>query len=164
MSANNCTCDLHIHICNMRQCKWPLPAQPGLSRFPDQFSMFTYSKTAHPRQTFSYPLQHLITVSSSNVPPSPSIYHSLASLYHTLLFLHAIWQQVLSSCWDGRPFGHNKHGPKSGGCSAPPFLGEGGEGVKWVPIWYNVAWAELYLHAKFHLDASNRLATIHQRH
>jgi len=26
-----------------------------------------------------------------------------------------------------------------------------------------MAWAEAYLHAKFHLDASNRLATIHQR-
>ena len=25
-------------------------------------------------------------------------------------------------------------------------------------------WAEAYLHAKFHLDRSNRLATIHQRH
>jgi len=27
-----------------------------------------------------------------------------------------------------------------------------------------VAWAEAYLHAKFHLDPSNRLATIHQRY
>jgi len=27
-----------------------------------------------------------------------------------------------------------------------------------------VARAEAYLHAKFHLDPSNRLATIHQRH
>jgi len=27
-----------------------------------------------------------------------------------------------------------------------------------------VAWAEAYLLAKFHLDPSNRLATIHQRH
>ena len=29
---------------------------------------------------------------------------------------------------------------------------------------YNVAWAEAYLHAKFHIDASNRLAIIHQRY
>jgi len=28
-------------------------------------------------------------------------------------------QQELSSSWDGRPFGHNRHGPKSGGCCAP---------------------------------------------
>jgi len=28
----------------------------------------------------------------------------------------------------------------------------------------NVARAEAYLHAKFHLDPPNRLATIHQRH
>jgi len=27
--------------------------------------------------------------------------------------------QELSSCWDGRPFGHNRHGPKGGGCCAP---------------------------------------------
>jgi len=34
----------------------------------------------------------------------------------------------------------------------------------WVPIWSNVARAESYLNAKFHLDPSNRLATVHQRH
>ena len=28
-------------------------------------------------------------------------------------------QQELSSCWDGRPFGHNRHVSKSGGCWAP---------------------------------------------
>jgi len=44
-----------------------------------------------------------------------------------------------------------------GGC-AP--LGEEELG----PIWYNVVRAEAYLHAKFHLDPSNRLATIHQRY
>ena len=34
----------------------------------------------------------------------------------------------------------------------------------WVPIWHYVAGAKAYLHAKFHLDPSNCLATIHQRH
>jgi len=43
---------------------------------------------------------------------------------------------------------------------APPPLGEG----SWIPICHNVARAETYLRAKFHLDPSNRLATIHQRH
>jgi len=33
----------------------------------------------------------------------------------------------------------------------------------WVPILHNVPWAEAYLHNKWHLDPSNRLATIHQR-
>jgi len=42
----------------------------------------------------------------------------------------------------------------------PPFVEEG----SWVPIKYNVAWAEAYLHTKWHLDPSNRLATIHQRY
>jgi len=37
-------------------------------------------------------------------------------------------QQERSSCWDGRPFGHNRHGPKSGGCCAP-F-----RGGSWIPI------------------------------
>jgi len=39
-------------------------------------------------------------------------------------------------------------------------LGEG----RWVPSNSNVARAEAYLHAKFHLDPSNRLATVNQRH
>ena len=42
----------------------------------------------------------------------------------------------------------------------PPFVEEG----SWVSIKYNVAWAEAYLHTKWHLDPSNRLATIHQRY
>jgi len=66
-----------------------------------------------------------------------------------------IWKQKLSSNWDGRPFGHSRHGPKSGGCCAP-F----GEGESWVPILHNVAWAEAYLHTKWHLDPSSRLVTI----
>jgi len=33
-----------------------------------------------------------------------------------------------------------------------------------VPTKSNVARAEAYLHVKFHLDPSNRLATIHQRY
>ena len=36
----------------------------------------------------------------------------------------------------------------------PFFLGS------WVPIKHKVAWAEAYLHTKWHLDASSRLATI----
>jgi len=34
----------------------------------------------------------------------------------------------------------------------------------WVPIQHNVTRAEAYLHANFHLDPSNHLATMHQRH
>ena len=47
-------------------------------------------------------------------------------------------------------------GRKLGGC-AP--LGDG----SWVPIEHNVARAEAYLHAKFRLDPSNRLASVHER-
>jgi len=49
------------------------------------------------------------------------------------------------------------YGPKIGGC-AP--VGR----VIWVPIQHNVARAEPYLQAKFRLDLSNRLATVHERH
>jgi len=28
-------------------------------------------------------------------------------------------EQELGGCWDGRPFGHNRHGPKRWGCCAP---------------------------------------------
>jgi len=41
---------------------------------------------------------------------------------------HLLFEQELRSCWDGRSFGHNKHGPKSGGCCAA-FRGR-----SWVPI------------------------------
>jgi len=58
-----------------------------------------------------------------------------------------------------QPFGHNGHGPKIGGGAVPLSL----EG-SWVPIQHNMAGPEAYMHAKFHLDPSNRLATIHQRH
>jgi len=56
-----------------------------------------------------------------------------------------------------QPFGHNRHGPKIGGCA------NSGDG-SWVPIQHNVAGAEAYLHARFYLDPSKRLATIHQRY
>ena len=44
-------------------------------------------------------------------------------------------------------------GQKLGG-DVPFFLGKG-----WVPIEHKVAWAEAYLHTKWHLSPSNRLAT-----
>jgi len=49
-------------------------------------------------------------------------------------------------------------GRKLGACM-PPFL-DGGE----LGPQPNVAWAAAYLLVKFHLDPSNRLATIHQRY
>jgi len=51
-------------------------------------------------------------------------------------------------------------GRKLGG--VPPFFGGGRR--SWVPIQHNVAGAEAYLHVKFHLGPSNRLATIHQHY
>ena len=43
-------------------------------------------------------------------------------------------------------------------------MGEDGCGLfsggSWVPIEHKVAWAETYLHTKWYLDASSRLATI----
>ena len=51
--------------------------------------------------------------------------------------------------------GHNRHGPKNVWGCAPFFWGG-----SWVPIEHKVAWAEAYLHTKWHLDASRCLATI----
>jgi len=46
---------------------------------------------------------------------------------------------------------------KVGGvCCAPLHWG----GRSWVPMQHNLAWAEAYLHTKWHLDSSSCLATI----
>jgi len=54
-------------------------------------------------------------------------------------------------------FGHNRHGPKIGGCA--PLGGAGSP-----PHLTQCGGAEAYLRVKFHIDPHNRLATIHQRH
>jgi len=41
-----------------------------------------------------------------------------------------------------------------------PVWGRG----SWVLIYHSVAGAEAYMHAKFHIDPSNRLVTIHQHY
>jgi len=46
------------------------------------------------------------------------------------------------------------------GAAVHPVFGRG----SWVPIKHSVTAAEIYLYAKFHLDPSNRVATIHQRY
>jgi len=61
------------------------------------------------------------------------------------IFIHpALWK-----------FGHNRHGPKIGWGGCALFTG-----VSWVPIEHEVAWAEAYLHTKWHLSPSSPLATI----
>jgi len=50
-------------------------------------------------------------------------------------------------------FGRNKYGRNLG--ALPPFWGGG-----WVPIEDKVPWAEAYLHTKWHLEPSSRLATV----
>ena len=54
--------------------------------------------------------------------------------------------------WSIQPFGHNKHGPKICGGSAP-FLGRGAGSLS-----NTVAWDEAYLDTKWHLDPSLHLA------
>jgi len=52
-----------------------------------------------------------------------------------------------------QPFGHNRHGPKIGcGWVCAFFWGS------WVPIEHKVAWAEAYLHAKWHHSPSKNPA------
>ena len=61
-------------------------------------------------------------------------------------------RQALSSSWDGRPFGHNRHRPRSGGCT---FLG----GRCFIHLTQCRLGRGLYLHNKWHLDPSSRLPT-----
>jgi len=56
-----------------------------------------------------------------------------------------------------QPFGRNRYGPKIGGLY--PFEGRGAGSPS-----NSVARAEPYLHTKFHLDPSNGLAAVHERH
>jgi len=56
--------------------------------------------------------------------------------------------------WSIEPFGHNRQRPKTGGL-CPLFWG-GGAGS---PSNTKVAWAEAYLHTKWHLNPCGRLAT-----
>ena len=58
-----------------------------------------------------------------------------------------------------QPFGHNGHGPKIG--ELCHLLGGGKLGLHLTQCCQRV---EAYLQAKFHLDPSNRLATVHQRY
>jgi len=60
-----------------------------------------------------------------------------------------------------QPFGSTSYGPKIGEGRLCPFGGRE-LGLHLT----HVARAEAYLHTKFHLDPSNRLATftVHQRH
>jgi len=60
-------------------------------------------------------------------------------------------KQELSKSWDGRPFGHNRHGLKMWGCAA---VGELGPMLYITLCIHNVAWAEVYLRTKWHLDPS----------
>jgi len=57
-----------------------------------------------------------------------------------------------------QPFVRNRYGPKIGGGLCPFGGGELG------PHLTQYGRAEAYLHAKFHLDPSNRSATVHERH
>ena len=57
-----------------------------------------------------------------------------------------------------QPFGRNGYGPKIGGLC---HFGGGGAGSLSNTMWPG---PKAYLHAKFHLDPSNRLATVHERH
>jgi len=63
-------------------------------------------------------------------------------------------RQELSSCSDGQPFGHNRHGPKSG-WRWGPFLGGAGSPSNTM----SPGRAVVYFRTKWHLDPSSHLAT-----
>jgi len=57
--------------------------------------------------------------------PVPSLPHSPLKPFLSIIFSLDLFffsypsEQELSSCWGAPPFGHNRRGPKSGGCCAP---------------------------------------------
>jgi len=73
-------------------------------------------------------------------------------LHQSKCMVYTQTSQVLSSSWDGRPFCHNRHGPKIWGLC--PFWGE------LVPHVTQCAWAKAYLYTKWHFDPSSCLSTI----
>jgi len=72
------------------------------------------------------------------------------------------WTEAYTSIPNGilvhLAFGHNGHWPKIGGC-APLGEGDLDPHGTWVPIYHKVAWAEAYLHTKWHLNPSSHFAT-----
>ena len=68
------------------------------------------------RKGWYYPPSYRLNV---NVMLSKISSHAVGLSVHSSL---KEWWQVLSSSWDGRPFGHNRHGPKIGDCAS--FWGE----------------------------------------
>ena len=98
----------------------------------------------------------LISFIKKNVPLSvlKTLYNTLVQPY--LEYCNIVWAIHRSrTMWILEPFSHlatTGMGRKLEGCTALRR--------SWVPIQHNVARAETYLHAKFHLDPSNRLVTI----
>jgi len=74
-----------------------------------------------PAHRSSLKSSHLLRLSVKSIWDSRLIPLLMYKLYryapsYKRHFLSAT-RQELSSCWDGRPFGHNRHGPKAGrGC------------------------------------------------
>jgi len=87
------------------------------------------------------------------------VHRGLAVVMFSAVFVCYVNRQELISCWDGRPFGHNRRWSKSGGgllCR-----------LRWGKLRPHVTQcvlAEVYLRTKWHVDPSKRFATIHQRY
>ena len=62
-------------------------------------------------------------------------------------------QQELTSSSDGRPFGHNRHGPTIGELCPLFWEKEAGSPSN------TIAWAEVYCRTKWHLNPSSSLST-----
>jgi len=79
-------------------------------------------------------------------------------IWHELRHTRSIQKQELGSCWDGRPFGHNRHGLINGGLLCPFPWGAGSPS--------NIMWPGPRSTSvpKWHLDPSSCLTTIHQRY
>jgi len=77
--------------------------------------------------------------------------------------MRTVIKQVLSSSWDGRLFGHDRHGPKTGGCA--PFFFWGGLGPclaqcglgQGLPPHQTASWSIQPFGHKFTIDMGRKL-------
>jgi len=120
-----------------------------------------WGPSSHPKGAHSQFSTHVYWAKRSPIRATAEhlLYDNMVGVdsYYTLLKINE-----LSSCWNGRLFGHNGHGPKSGGWCAPfrggelgPHLTQCGLG-RGQPLYQVVSWSIQLLGHNGHVLKSGR--------
>jgi len=151
-----CSKEITITIINMgRKCREGLG--PHLTQSPLGWGLPPYQVASWFMQPFGHNRNGLKIGEEGSAPFYGRVEWGLHLTQSRLGWGLAPYQEA---SWSMQPFCRNRYGPKIGWWLWP--FGWGGAGSPSNTMW--PARAEAYLHAKFHLDASNHLATIHQRY